>query len=435
MKRNPRRLQLAAVFLLGIVVLGSSCKRPEQNIGLELQPEEDLLSVLIVDTVTVLASTLREDSLRSDELSRQLAGNYIDPIFGSTATSFFSHIRLSSNNVDFGTVEDLEVDSIVLALRYGGEFFGGANSQEFSVHEITSDLHFDSAYYTNQLLEYDPANLVANPGEILDVHPGSYVHVGEDSLPPQLRIHLDPALAQRFLDVSGESELSDNEAFIEFFKGIYVKSVSADAGTIQFDLRDVFSKMTMYYRNVVEEDTTSFDFVLSALCGRFSHISHRYSHEAFEFSMSDSVAAGDIGQHTYVQSGAGLKTKLDFPFIRNLEQFDGISLGRAELIIPVRDSESSRYPKQDQLFLRSLNADGNLVVLPDEVTFNFDIGGAYNSIEGYYKFNITRYIQELINGDRPQNGLTVVSNNGSISNRRVVLNGPSKSDILISFSF
>ncbi|MFT6279076.1 MAG: hypothetical protein ACJAU0_001903, partial [Flavobacteriales bacterium] len=61
----------AAIFLLMSVLL-TQCKRPEQDLGLGLQSEDDLLAVTKTDTLTLEAFNVLEDSLRTDELSLSL---------------------------------------------------------------------------------------------------------------------------------------------------------------------------------------------------------------------------------------------------------------------------------------------------------------------------------------------------------------------------
>ena len=80
-----------------------------------------MLSILQTDTVTLVVSTVREDSLRSDELSLSLLGNYIDPEIGQTRAGFYSQVRLSSPDIDFGT--NAVADSLTLSLVHTGTVY------------------------------------------------------------------------------------------------------------------------------------------------------------------------------------------------------------------------------------------------------------------------------------------------------------------------
>ncbi|MFM9027234.1 MAG: hypothetical protein ACKOQ6_04505, partial [Bacteroidota bacterium] len=63
-----------ARFLLFITLTAScftACKDPDE-LGLEVLPGSDQLNLKSTDTITILTRTVREDTLRSDELSTQL---------------------------------------------------------------------------------------------------------------------------------------------------------------------------------------------------------------------------------------------------------------------------------------------------------------------------------------------------------------------------
>ncbi|MFT7209759.1 MAG: hypothetical protein ACI93E_001395, partial [Flavobacteriales bacterium] len=95
-------------------VLLTQCKRPEQDLGLGLQSEDDLLAVTKTDTLTLEAFNVLEDSLRTDELSLSLLGNYIDEFTGPVKTSIYTQLRLETPDIVFGT--NPIADSLVLSL-------------------------------------------------------------------------------------------------------------------------------------------------------------------------------------------------------------------------------------------------------------------------------------------------------------------------------
>ena len=78
-----------------ILLFLGNCKKPE-DIGVTTLPEDDLVYTDYSDTATVLTYTIKEDSLRCDELSRAVFGSIKDPQLGLTDVSFFGQILLSS---------------------------------------------------------------------------------------------------------------------------------------------------------------------------------------------------------------------------------------------------------------------------------------------------------------------------------------------------
>lgn len=78
------RSSVTAMFLLLFLVTFNACKKPEESIGAAIQPEDELLNLFQTDTLSLMVSVVKEDSLRTDELSLGLIGNYIDPKIGQS---------------------------------------------------------------------------------------------------------------------------------------------------------------------------------------------------------------------------------------------------------------------------------------------------------------------------------------------------------------
>jgi len=133
--------------LLLITIL-FSCRKTN-DFGLEVQPNQDLLSVNQTDSTSIITYSVLEDSLKTDELSGpNLLGSYIDPYFGSLNSSVYTQIRLESS-YDFRpsgtlTLDSLIVDSVILYLAMDG-YYGNLGSQTFEVFQLSEDLHLDSS--------------------------------------------------------------------------------------------------------------------------------------------------------------------------------------------------------------------------------------------------------------------------------------------------
>ncbi|MGL5888997.1 MAG: hypothetical protein ACRC3B_03890, partial [Bacteroidia bacterium] len=77
------RALLPAALFLATLVLPTSCKK-ESDIGLGLQPGNDLLNAQLSDTITLWTKTEIDDSLRSDKTALCVIGSNNDPLFGKT---------------------------------------------------------------------------------------------------------------------------------------------------------------------------------------------------------------------------------------------------------------------------------------------------------------------------------------------------------------
>jgi len=412
------RLFYLTVFV-GILFVG--CEKPENSIGLELQPGDDLLGYFVSDTTTLRASSLKEDSLRTDELTSIMLGNYTDPIFGKTRASAVAQIKLSSSNVVFPEI--FEVDSVVLSMVYSGQFYGRPVPQAFQVFKVTEDLYTDTSYFTNYRVQIDETkDLVASQGAIQEISINDFSIVDGDSLQPQLRIPLDIDLGNELM-TADPSVLVDNIVFIEYFKGLYIRSLTEQGAVVNYDLVDSDSKLTIFYRDLDDEtpDTLSYVFNINSDCVRFTQIEHDYSATVLSGIENAEVDGTELN---YVQSAAGIKTIIQFPFLEDYKSFGNITINKAELIIPVVDADISRYSPQSLLFLLYKNENGDNALLPDQNTGSHSIGGNFDESSMFYKYNITRYVQQVLAGEIPDTGIYVVSNSAGVTVNRVVLAGP-----------
>lgn len=409
--------QLGLFSFLGLVLFASSCKRPENDLGSELLPNEDGLTALQTDSITIVATTVREDSIRTDELSSVMLGNYIDPILGMTTASFNTQVRLSTTSPEFPDAPI--IDSVVLSLVYTGNFYGKLAKQQLFVHELTEDLENDSAYYTNRKHAHSSNNEVKMGWDTYNFRPEDLVIVGTDSVVPQLRIHLDEALGQKLLSATND-QLSSNANFLEFFKGLNVRPGFEDACIANFDLIDSDSKLSVYYRydNSGVEDTTYYHFNITSECAYYTQVEHNRAGTALAPIDADIDVDGDV--MTYVQAGGSVKTLIEFPHISDFDAIENKSINRAELRIPFEDSY--RYEPQSNMFLVYLDEDGDYNLLPDQVLGS--IGGSGNFTSDYYTFNISLYVQKLLNGEITSQGLYLISKNAGVSVNRCILHGP-----------
>jgi len=409
--------RLGLFSFLGLALFATSCERPENDLGSELLPNEDGLTALQTDTVTIIATTVQEDSIRTDELSSVMLGNYIDPILGSTTASFNTQVRLSTTSPEFPDAPI--IDSVVLALVYTGDFYGRLAKQQIFVHELTEDLENDSAYYTNTMHTYNTANEVKSGWDMYNFRPEDLVIVGTDSVVPQLRIHLKESLGQKLLGAT-EDQLSSNDNFLEFFKGLRVSPGFADACVANFDLIDSDSKLSVYYRydNAGVEDTTFYNFNITSECSYYTQVTHNRTGTALAPLDSGVEVDGDV--MTYIQAAGSMKTLLEFPYLSDFEAIENKSINRAELRIPFDDSY--RFTAQTNMFLVYLDEEGDYNLLPDQVLGS--IGGSANFTDDYYSFNISLYMQKVLNGEITSQGLYLISKNAGVSANRCALHGP-----------
>lgn len=409
-------LTLSAIFLFWGLV---SCEKPEeQGVGLSVQPTDDQLSSNQTDTTTIITKTVRQDSLRTDELSSVLLGNFNDPKFGETKAGVFTQLRLPTSQIGFNNIDSLVIDSVVLALEYN-DYYGNLTAQDFKISLATESFEIDSNYYTNTSVSTDGINRILTGFETITPNPEDTVVIDGVTLPAQIRFRLDTVLAQNILNGSVEL-LSNNENFLATYPGIYIESTSTFApnqgGLLYFNLASSNSKYTIYYTDKTDNSAHTFDLVIDAGAVRFSNFTHDYSADII-----NQLADSTLGQEKiYIQTTAGLNGLMYFPHIKNYNNPD-IAIAKAELILPV-SAESAGYDPQETLLLYAVKPDGSIDFLLDQFEGSTFIDGTYDEINEEYRFTVTRFIQDLIT-ENNYVALQITSSAASVTGNRVIING------------
>ncbi|MDQ3049310.1 MAG: DUF4270 domain-containing protein [Bacteroidota bacterium] len=412
---NTKKWRLPALLLAGGMTF-AACSEPD-SLGIEVQPKGDQPGVFFTDTVTIHATTIREDSLRSDEAvaAFNLAGSYTDPVFGMSKASFYSQLRLPNNNTNFTFGNTPVLDSVVLTMAYA-DYYGDTLMPLFmEVLQLSEQLVFDSTYYTNDVLTTG-ATLYSGT---IEAHPKDSVLVNGTLRAPHLRLRLPDAIGNDFLN-AGNAIFADNSTFTNFFKGIHVRTNVVNGGglILSFNLKASMSKLTVYYRNAGNPTTISANFEINSECPRFNNYEHDYTTAIF-----GAVFPVSGNDKLYIQSMAGLKVRFSFPYIKNFASNGAVSINKAELVIPVLDN-AAPYTNHQALLTFGVNDKGAEAIIPDILESSSYYGGAFSTITSDYKFNIGRYVQRLISGKIATDyGLSLVSSGGAVNAFRTIIPG------------
>lgn len=420
-------------MLLFSLLLGGACKDPEDGLGLDLLPEGVALGVAEMDTATIVAWSIENPAVRTSNLSRSLLGSYLDERFGLVSASIVTQLRLSTNNVGVGLDNTkLVCDSLVLSLVYDPLAYGYGNldPQVLKAFELGEYLQNDTVYTSDRLPQVaNLTDLVAAGRDQFLPQPLSTPVIDGVTLKPQLRIPLDQALGQRFLSKFGQSEFEDSEKFLQYFNGLWLIPNNGtqdpyQAAVLYFSLFDVQSKMTLYYRDTANADTLSFDFLINDNGVRYTYMQFDRG-QAIDPSLAQVLADSTLGGvEVYAQSLGGIRGRVHFPHLLDYPANDLRNLAKAELVIPVEGTFYPAYLPPTQLFLFRRDANGADVLLPDQLSTQGNIGGAYDPVAREYRFIITRWVQGVINGEYTDADLAIVPGSNGVSMNRVILGGP-----------
>ena len=378
-----------------------SCKDPSE-IGLDIHPESD--RILIKNNSNFFnfsMNTLSEDSLRTDEPVRLLLGNLTsDPVFPKSNAHFISNLLLPSNNISFGDITNIIVDSVIL--QYVIDDYYGNEIQTFPnlyVSKLTDPIYKDSSYYSNYPVVYSQSELVSV----------NNIVVQDSNSVSIIKISIDNSVGQEIID--GGNALSSNEDFLQYFYGLKVATVNpsdlnlANDNTILYlNADNQKSKFSIYYRDIsVNDSVMSFDLMLGGDAARVNLFNQK--------NIQQLNASADS---CYVQSMSSYITSIQF---NNLESIKDTLKNKVINKVNLKFScnEDLQFGAHEKLFLVRKNSMGVNVFLSDFVIEGESHFGGQNQSNNF-TFNITRYFSDLINGASGFTGELLLLPSGAVIN-------------------
>ncbi|MDB5020896.1 MAG: hypothetical protein JWQ28_2023 [Pedobacter sp.] len=404
-------IKLDLLTLLIGLFLFASCKS-SNTIGLDVDPATAIQGTL-VDSVTVDTKTVTDEPASTAALLRYPLGFLNDPILGTTEASLAMSVNLPSNKYTFGT--NPTIDSAVLVLPYSTEFYGDSTSTySVDVHQLTTDISEQTSFKSDHEWAYDATTLAGNytgiikpntPLKITNVVTGKADTLGKVSA--QMRIKLDPEFVRNTI-LKDTSILKNNAFFTAGFKGLHVsinkEKTTGTGGIAFFSMAGADSKLEIYYKKQnattsTARDTVEVNFPIKSTSNPVAAtVKHSYSTDV-STQLANPAVKYPV---TYLQGLTGLRNKISFPhlasFIKNLG--GKIVINKAELVIDVSSgTDVSPFVPAPRLALYTYDIAGVRANIKDNINPASSLyGGFYNTTNKNYKFIVTSYLQQLIDG-------------------------------------
>jgi len=416
-----KALLLSVLFLMVLM----SCKKDG-----ELFPEfnNENLTINFTDTLNIVTTLLKEDSIRTDIAGANLLGIYNDSVFGPASASFYTEITLAGSNVYFG--DNAVIDSVVLSMKYVGEtsLYGSIVApMNIDVYRLSEQLS-QSEYYSNAVLNYNTTPLgslsfLPNLTDSLQV-----IQNGVTTMQSaHIRIPLSNTFGQEILDAGKDANvIADNTALKTLVNGLYITpstnvtntTLAQNEGSILYlDMNSSLSTLTVFYSNDTGPEK-SYSFIINSESKKFNHFEHNYTGTEIGKQLTNIAHDSTL---TYVQSMGGVKTKLMIPNLKNLASDGKIIVNKAEIIFPVSEI-GNNLAAIPTLALTGINSNNEATFLIDYFENAEYFGGTYNSTTKTYTFNIARHVQDLINNNTVDYGMYLIATGSSVQANRSVLN-------------
>ncbi|MFW6290513.1 MAG: DUF4270 domain-containing protein [Mariniphaga sp.] len=440
-------------LIVALLVILSACNESSQ-LGMDLLPTNDLINVKnLVEDDNFSAYTFTEGPIRTDEAPHSLLGSLYDPVFGITTINFATQFRIL-DVPEFG--ENPVADSVKLFLYYRHVYGDTVTPQTFRVYELQEPIFadttsagggsFDFPYYQDVDLESMASDFLL--GERTYTPVVRLDSASQDTFYQQISITLDNSLGQKLLDATQE-QLEDNEAFLEYFKGLLIESEkqNSQGGSI-LSLEAAYSStwqgsgLALYYTNdeYSDADTSLMNvYLISPFSARVNSIDHDYTPTTFYENLNQETGQDSL---IYVQATGGLKSKILIDELSSWADSANVAINRAELVFQVDTvaSDVDKYPPPSRLLFTYITEDGE-ENLPRDYWWSREVrpdyyGGFLDTTSYTYQFNITQHMQEIVEGVIPNNGffLTTARKN-SEANRVVIKGSESQTGIRLNITY
>ena len=434
--KKPTKNLFSFSLLIILSLLLWRCVSPPDYLGGDLLPEDDFAKVKTDTSFIVSAYTQRYDTVNSSGFSEAVIGETWDEVFGRTRASFLSQLKLARLENYYGT--NPTIDSAYLYLRLSDQL--GETPMKFAVYELTDSISADSTYNALTPLGeniYNPEpigqNLIEFSGEdeIIKI-PISYSWVFDKIINP---ISEDSTIV----------ESQDN--FLKHLYGLYIAPttplVSYGKGMYYLDYTSTDSKLVVYYKNDEQEVDTisqSYMYVFTDSNLRYNHFQHSTEEANPEVAVQFNYNPDEplVQDSVFYIKGLGLsRGVIVLDDIVNWLDSMPIAVNRAELRFELEENETLPVDTLiDKLFLYRI-VDYDRVALTDYLVDNASFGGSYSKSKKYYSFNITYYLQSLLQEADPDLNIYVEQINAYLRANGAVLrsgNHSSRIKLIITYT-
>ena len=366
------RLVAAALWAAATFFSTTGCEKPN-NIGVEL-PGTAAITTAYRD-YAVTAATVRLDSLPTLKADRLLAGRLLDGNTGiTTAASFYSNLQIQPDSLP-AAFDNVQLDSLVLTLPFDRLYGNSTAPARFDVYQLAQKLDERTAYTSASAPALGSAIATNVAGALNRTRTDTSSTAGTA---PINVVNLVIARGTSLAFANNLFTLLKDPNFTQtkldaFWKGYAVVPSAGYSGAAlriypaPNDINRALTGFSLYYHDSKKRPrgyyfATAFPGPSDARY--FTRVVPDFSGAgplARLATPGQAVPAAATNGVTYLQDGNGLATRLEIPGLRALRDTVGVTVNRAELLVPVKPFSSSLFPNPDQTYIYEANANGRIL--------------------------------------------------------------------------
>ena len=370
------------------------------------------------------STTVLDDTLASDETACTLnfLGSITNENFGMVSSSFATEFSTPASDIDINdlnknAVTSFDSASLTLAYRstdYYGDLDGDLNKLRVQVYKINTQIPITRSFYCNTKF----ASIVDTTALLAD----TTLNLSQAS-DLSVTFKLTSSVFNYLLNESAYSFASASILKSRFYGlglRVYNPSQTNGSGNISsFLLTDPLTKLNLYYHDSLNA-RKSVPLEVNTACRRIN------MYQTNAASKVSSLATDTANM--YIQGFGTYNGKIEVDFSNLFKDSLPVAISQAQLVFSVNDLKfMSEQSKPFPTFLKVYYYDNDLVtknLLIDELqTDNYLPLGGYNSSSKTYTVNITRTLQNYINGNTNIKGFLITCDSRNNSCRKVVIKG------------
>ncbi len=414
-----KELLIFSSFFLALSVLTSCEKQPDLGqFGSSNVTNDNSANIVVVDSSTVLLSTVYVDSVASSGTNYLQVGIYNDAFMGQVSSQAYLQVRPPSFLPALDPQRDA-FDSIGMALffRKSNPFYGDTTiPQTFEVHQVVDSLYqlppYSNGWFSNEYLPIGPS-LGSTTVSIAPNLPYTSQNSGDT-----VKIRMDDALGQQLYNMvyNKSDSITTLQTFLNWFKGLCITPGPGSGGAMYgfFDS----CLMRVYYRENTNgsSKTKSIDFPLYSPATQWNYITNNRSGSPLANLVTPTSVAQSppatpsqaTGNASYVDNMLGLTTKLTFPYLSAISQRpDYIGLLRAQLtVVPIAGSFNTTWtlPPQVGIYRTDLHNQLGGSIL-STITGSVQTGNLVPNylapLQSTYTYDVTSFVANQIGNTSP----------------------------------
>ena len=360
----------AALWAAATFFSTTGCEKPN-NIGVEL-PGTAAITTAYRD-YAVTASTVRLDSLPTLKADRLLAGRLLDGNTGiTTAASFYSNLQIQTDSLP-AAFDNVQLDSLVLTLPFDRLYGNSTAPARFDVYQLAQKLDERTAYTSASAPTLGSAIATNVAGALNRTRTDTSSTTGTapiNVINLVLARGTSSAFANNLFTLLKDPNFTQTK-LDAFWKGYAVVPSAGYSGAVvkiyptpnEINLPTGF---TLYYHD--SKQRTRPYYLITAFPASdaryFTRVVPDFSGAgplARLATPGQAVPAAATNGVTYLQDGNGLATRLEIPGLRALRDTVGVTVNRAELLVPVKPFSNSLFPNPAQTYIYEANANGRIL--------------------------------------------------------------------------